>query len=139
VVGRGVHLSTAFEVALKIKETSYLTAEPYSSADFLHGPVAMLESELPLLLISSGPRPFAELRELRERAKAARSPAIVLSDDETLLAGADAPLPLAGEAPEWLAPVTAVALGQLLALELSRARGLDPDAPRGLRKVTLTR
>jgi glucosamine--fructose-6-phosphate aminotransferase (isomerizing) len=63
----------------------------------------------------------------------------VLSDDEGLLAEADAPLPLLGDAPEWLAPVTGVALGQLLALELCRARGVDPDAPRGLRKVTLTR
>jgi len=139
VMGRGLHLATAFEVALKIKETSYLTAEPYSSADFLHGPVAMLDPELPVLLVSSGPRPFAELRDLAKRAKAAGSPLLVLSDDEGLLAEADAPLPLLGGAPEWLAPVTAVALGQLLALELCRARGVDPDAPRGLRKVTLTR
>ena len=64
---------------------------------------------------------------------------LALSDEPALLAAADAPLPLAGGAPEWLAPVAAVALGQLLALELSLARGLDPDAPRGLRKVTLTR
>lgn len=139
VMGRGLHLATAFEVALKIKETSYLTAEPYSSADFLHGPVAMLDPELPVLLVSSGPRPFAELRDLAKRAKAAGSPLLVLSDDEGLLAEADAPLPLLGDAPEWLAPVTGVALGQLLALELCRARGVDPDAPRGLRKVTLTR
>jgi glutamine---fructose-6-phosphate transaminase (isomerizing) len=139
VMGRGLHLATAFEVALKIKETSYLTAEPYSSADFLHGPVAMLDPELPVLLVSSGPRPFAELRDLAKRAKTAGSPLLVLSDDEGLLAEADAPLPLRGGAPEWLAPVTGVALGQLLALELCRARGVDPDAPRGLRKVTLTR
>ena len=64
---------------------------------------------------------------------------LALSDDEALLAAAAAPLPLAGGAPEWLAPLTAVAVGQLLALELARARGLDPDTPRGLRKVTLTR
>ena len=139
VVGRGLHFATAFEVALKIKETSYLTAEPYSSADFLHGPVAMLEAALPLLLISSGPRPFPEIGELSARAKTAGAPVIALSDDPLLLEAADAPLPLAGAAPEWLAPVTAVILGQLLALELTRARGLDPDAPRGLRKVTLTR
>jgi glucosamine--fructose-6-phosphate aminotransferase (isomerizing) len=138
-VGRGLHLATAFEVALKIKETSYLTAEPYSSADFLHGPVALLEGSLPLLVVGSGPRPFAEMLDLVARAKAASSPVIALTDDPALLAAADAPLPLRGDAPEWLAPVTAVALGQLLALELCRARGLDPDAPRGLRKVTLTR
>lgn len=139
VVGRGFHLATAFETALKIKETSYLTAEPYSSADFLHGPIAMLEPDLPLLIVSSGPRPFAEMADLAARAKAVGAPVLVLSDNDALLAAADAPLPLAGGAPEWLAPITAVALGQLLALELARARGLDPDAPRGLRKVTLTR
>jgi glucosamine--fructose-6-phosphate aminotransferase (isomerizing) len=139
VVGRGLHLATAFEVALKIKETSYLTAEPFSPADFLHGPVAMLERDLPLLLVASGPRPFPELRELARRARGSGSPLLALADDEELLELADAPLPLAGAAPEWLAPVTAVVLGQLLALELCRARGFDPDAPRGLRKVTLTR
>lgn len=139
VVGRGLHLATAFEVALKIKETSYLTAEPYSSADFLHGPVAMLEQDLPLLLVASGPRAFPELGDLARRARSSGSPVLVLSDDEELLRSADAPLALAGAAPEWLAPVTAVVVGQLLALELSRVRGFDPDAPRGLRKVTLTR
>ena len=139
VVGRGFHLATAFEVALKIKETSYLTAEPYSSADFLHGPIAMLEPDLPLLIVSTGRKPFPEMRDLAARAKAVGAPVLALSDDDALLAAADAPLPLAGGAPEWLAPITAVALGQLLALELARARGLDPDAPRGLRKVTLTR
>ncbi len=139
VVGRGLHFATAFEVALKVKETSYLTAEPYSSADFLHGPIAMLEGDLPVLLVSSGARPFPELRDLLARARAAGSPVLVLSDDEGLLSAADAALPLAGAAPDWLAPVTAVVLGQLFALALCRARGLDPDAPRGLRKVTLTR
>ena len=139
VVGRGFHLSTAFEVALKIKETSYLTADPYSSADFLHGPIAMLEPDLPLLIVSTGPKPFAEMGDLAARAKAVGAPVLALSDDPGLLASADAPLPLAGAAPEWLAPITAVALGQLLALALARARGLNPDAPRGLRKVTLTR
>jgi glucosamine--fructose-6-phosphate aminotransferase (isomerizing) len=77
--------------------------------------------------------------DLVSRAKAAGSPVLALTDDTGLLGAADAPLPLRGNAPEWLAPVTAVALGQLLALELCLARGLDPDAPRGLRKVTLTR
>lgn len=139
VVGRGFHLATAFELALKVKETSYLTADPYSSADFLHGPIAMLEPDLPLLIVSTGPKPFAEMRDLAARAKAVGAPVLALSDDEELLAAADAPLPLAGGAPEWLAPITAIALGQLLALALARARGLNPDAPRGLRKVTLTR
>jgi glucosamine--fructose-6-phosphate aminotransferase (isomerizing) len=139
VVGRGLDFATAFEVALKVKETSYLTAEPYSSADFLHGPIAMLDRDLPVLLVSTGPRPFPELRDLAARARAAGSPVLALSDDEALLAAADAALPLAGQAPHWLAPVTAVVLGQLFALALCQARGLDPDAPRGLRKVTLTR
>ena len=139
VAGRGLDFATAFEVALKVKETSYLTAEPYSSADFLHGPIAMLDRDLPVLLVSTGARPFPDLRDLAARARAAGSPVLVLSDDEGLLAAADAALPLPGKAPDWLAPVTAVVLGQLFALALCQARGLDPDTPRGLRKVTLTR
>ena len=86
-----------------------------------------------------GPKPFAEMRDLAARAKAVGAPVRRPLRRRELLAAADAPLPLADGAPEWLAPVTAVALGQLRALALARARGLDPDAPRGLAKVTLTR
>ena len=139
VVGRGLSLATVFETALKIKETAYVTAEPYSSADFLHGPVAMLDADLPLLLVAVGPRMEEDLEALAERARGAGAPLVVLSDREDLRERADAALAVPAGVPEWLSPIASIAAGQLWALALAEARGLDPDAPRGLSKVTLTR
>ncbi|HEY7515024.1 MAG TPA: SIS domain-containing protein, partial [Vicinamibacteria bacterium] len=115
VVGRGLNLATAFEIALKIKETTYVTAEPYSSADFLHGPIAMLDAQLPLFLVDVGERLQGDMEELARRARSAGAPLIVLSDRGTLgdeEAQARLELPAV---PEWLSPVPAAAAGQLWA------------------------
>jgi glucosamine--fructose-6-phosphate aminotransferase (isomerizing) len=132
VLGRGFHYATAFELALKLKETSYVLAEASSTADFLHGPVALIETGLPALLVATGrtaPELPALLDQLPER--------VVISDRDDLLAPAALALPCPA-APDWLSPLVAVVPGQLFAVALARARGLDPDAPRGLRKVTET-
>ena len=139
VVGRGFNLSTAFEIALKIKETSYVMADPYSSADFQHGPIAMLDESLPLLVVAPGPAAAADMSELLSRARRARAPLVALTDQADLASAADVVLRVPAQVPEWLSPVTSVVAGQLWAHALTRARGLDPDAPRGLAKVTLTR
>jgi glucosamine--fructose-6-phosphate aminotransferase (isomerizing) len=123
VLGRGFNLATAFEIALKIKETSYVITEPYSFADFKHGPMALLEPGFPVLLVEGGPREDhdAILALLTERAA------------DVVPIGAPAGVE------EWLSPIAAVVPGQLFALELARTRGQDPDRPRGLSKVTETR
>jgi glucosamine--fructose-6-phosphate aminotransferase (isomerizing) len=139
VVGRGFNLSTAFEIALKIKETSYVMADPYSSADFQHGPIAMLDASLPLFVVAPGEKAVTGMSELLRRAHQVSAPLVALTDQPDLKTVADAVLSVPGDVPEWLSPVTSVVAGQLWAHALTRARGLDPDAPRGLAKVTLTR
>jgi len=139
VVGRGFNLSTAFEIALKIKETSYVMADPYSSADFQHGPIAMLDETLPLLVVAPGENAVTDMSELLRRAHRAGAPLVALTDQPDLKTVAEAVLTVPRDMPEWLSPVTSVVAGQLWAHALTRARGLDPDAPRGLAKVTLTR
>jgi len=123
VLGRGFNYATAFEIALKIKETSYIISEAYSFADFLHGPAAMLEPGFPVLLLETGAREEA-MRTLDLLTE--RSAHVVSITD-------------AADVPEWLSPIPLIVPGQLFALELTRARGTDPDAPRGLNKVTETR
>jgi glucosamine--fructose-6-phosphate aminotransferase (isomerizing) len=139
VVGRGYNYATAFEIALKLKELTYAMAEPYSSADFQHGPVALIEHGFPVLaIVPEGQitdEMMAFLRQLQERS----AELIVISPLEDALAMAQTPLPLPTGIPEWLSPIVAVMPGQALALGLTLARGLDPDHPRGLHKVTLTR
>ncbi len=138
VVGRGYNLSTAFEITLKVKETTGIMADGYSSADFLHGPKAIVHPSFPILMVAPG-RPFEDLDGVMELAREKGSGLIVLSDRKELLAKADVALPLPPETPEWLSPIVGVVPGQLWALGLSLARGMHPDAPPGLTKITHTR
>lgn len=139
VVGRGYNYATAFEVALKLKELTYITAEPYSSADFRHGPIAMVEEGFPILLIAPTGVVLPDLQDLAVELQRRRARLVILSDDAAMLERADLRLGLPGGVPEWLSPVVAVVPGQVFACCLALAKGLDPDRPRGLRKVTVTR
>lgn len=138
-IGRGFNYATAFEIALKIKELTYIVAEPYSSADFRHGPMAMIEPGFPVLVAAPDGALFADLvaflQELRER----QAEIVVISNRMEALELAAIAMPLPTTLPEWLSPAAAIIPGQLLAYHLTLAKGLDPEAPRGLRKVTVTR
>lgn len=138
VIGRGYNLATAHEIALKIKETTYTMAHSYSAADFLHGPVAMVEPGFPVLLIAPSGATLDNTAGLLSLLEERGAEVITISDEEELLARARTPLPLPTGVPEWLTPVIAVMPGQRWAGALAAARGLDPDQPRGLSKVTVT-
>ena len=139
VLGRGYNQSTAHEIALKLAETCYLATEPYSWADFMHGPIAVVEPGYPVVLVAPSGRASDDAPEVIAKLRRRGATLVVASDRSDLLAGAEVALPLPAGVPEWLSPVSSVVPGQLLALALAQARGLDPDHPRGLRKVTLTR
>lgn len=139
VVGRGFNYATAFELALKLKETSYLVAEPYSPADLLHGPVAMIDRGFPVLLVAPSGRVLADLARLAETLETRRAETVAISDDPGILARARVGLALPAGTPEWLSPMVAIVPAQLFAVALARARGLDPDHPRSLSKITETR
>lgn len=138
VVGRGYNLATALEVTLKVKETSGIMADGYSSADFLHGPKAILDSSLAVLVVAPGPRVFDDLDGVARLALEKGAPLAVISDRRELLQTAQAPMPLPDGMSEWVSPIAAVVPGQLWALGLGLARGRQPDAPPGLSKVTRT-
>jgi len=139
VVGRGFNYATAFEVALKMTETSYLVAEPYSPADLLHGPMAMIDRGFPVLLVATSGRVLDDLEHLTGLLERRRAELVAISDDPEVLGRALTSLPLPKGMPEWISPMVAVVPGQLFAVALARTRGLDPDHPRGLSKVTETR
>jgi glucosamine--fructose-6-phosphate aminotransferase (isomerizing) len=139
VVGRGFNYATACEIALKVKETSYAMAEPYSPADFLHGPVAMLDEKLPLFLVAPSSKVSDDLDQILALGRERKAGIIAVSDREDVLAAATSALRLPTGVPEWLTPIVAVVPGQLWAQSFALVRGVAPDAPRGLKKVTLTR
>jgi glucosamine--fructose-6-phosphate aminotransferase (isomerizing) len=138
VIGRGYNFSTANELALKAKELAYVAAEPYSAADFLHGPIALIDEGYPAVVVNLSGKVFEEVQEVLSEIKRRGAKTAVISDQEESLALADAPIALPSGIPEWLSPIIAIVPGQLLAFHLSRARGFDPDQPRGIQKVTRT-
>ncbi len=139
VLGRGLSFAAALETALKLKETAYIDAQAYSSAEFQHGPIAVVDAGDPLLLLATEDASLSGNEAVASRLRE-------VGADLTVLAGAPSLLRLASASaalPEGLHEVTAsfvlVVAGQLLAERLARSRGIDPDAPRHLRKVTRTR
>jgi len=140
VLGRGYNYATAFEWSLKMKELAYMIAEPYSSADFQHGPVAVVSQGFPVLAVVPSGAVFDDMMTLlTELVNERRVELLAISDSEEALALARTPLRLPSGIPEWLSPLISIVPGQLFSYYLTRAKGYDPEAPRGLRKVTLTR
>ncbi len=138
VIGRGYNYATVFEIALKIKELTRVIAEPYSSADFRHGPIATVHEGFPVVLVAPRGAALDDIRALAAELRRLKAEQLVISDEADLLAGAHLALPLPPDVPEWLTPLVAVLPGQLLSLALARFKGLDPDQPLGLSKITET-
>lgn len=133
VVGRGFEYATAREMALKLKELARVSADPYSSADFLHGPLALVEPGLPVVVLAPSGRAAADADALLARLGELGAEPIVISDRP------EANLKLPAGLPDSVMPIVSVVPGQLVALHAAIARGIDPDSPRWISKVTLTR
>jgi glucosamine--fructose-6-phosphate aminotransferase (isomerizing) len=138
VVGRGFEYATARELALKLKELAQVAADPYSAADFLHGPLALVSAGFPLVAIAPSGPTAADLDSLLDRLGELDVDRIVLSDRPEAVARGSIGILLPAGLPEWLRPIATIVPAQLLALHLAVARGLDPENPRWIRKVTLT-
>lgn len=135
VVGRGLGYGVAREAALKLKETCALQAEAFSAAEIRHGPMTLLGAECPLLVIATEGPTMAGLLDLAQELRARGAPVLLLAPER--VPGHDIALP---DLPmgEWLQPLLALQLVYRLAAGLARRRGLDPDRPPHLSKVTRT-
>jgi glucosamine--fructose-6-phosphate aminotransferase (isomerizing) len=138
VVGRGFEYATARELALKLKELAQVAADPYSAADFLHGPLALVSAGFPLIAIAPSGPTAADLDALLDTLRGLDVDRIVLSDRPEAVARGSIGILLPATLPDWLRPIATIVPGQLLGLHLAVARGLDPETPRWIRKVTLT-
>ncbi|NTU55899.1 MAG: SIS domain-containing protein [Anaerolineales bacterium] len=139
VLGRGFNYATAFEWALKLKELTYLIAEPYSSADFQHGPIAMVEGGFPVLAVAPRGKVHDSMKEMLTRLRRDKNAELVLiSDDTDSLALAQSPIQLPPQIPEWLTPLVSIIPAQLFACHLTQVKGYDTEKPRNITKVTET-
>jgi glucosamine--fructose-6-phosphate aminotransferase (isomerizing) len=139
VIARGFEYATAREWALKLKELARVFADPYSAADFQHGPLTLVEPGVPVLAVVRSGAPGIDLVALLARLRdELDGELMIVSDDAPALDLARWPVRLPSGTPEWLGPIVSIVPGQLHALHLTRARGLDPERPRNLSKVTRT-
>ena len=135
--GRGYSYPTASEAALKLMETCYLSAQAFSGADLMHGPMAMLDPDVPVIAVMSEGRGGDAMRQVLPRLRETGADVFCVGSAEAVASlGRGVALP-AG-VPEELAPMLEILPLQQLALHLAVERGSDPDAPRGLNKVTET-
>ncbi len=140
VLGRGYNYATAFEWALKLKELTYVEAEPYSSADFQHGPVAMVGRGFPVMAVVPAGKVFDSMMALLGHLKSnLLAELVVISNSAAALSLAESPIPIPAGVPEWLSPLVSIVPAQLFAYHLTRTKGYDENRPRTISKVTETR
>jgi glucosamine--fructose-6-phosphate aminotransferase (isomerizing) len=139
VLGRGYNYSTAFEWALKLKELTYIGAEAYSSADFMHGPIAVVNGGFPLFAVAPKGKVYSNMLQMIKKLKDdLAAELVIISNDPEALKLAEVPLELPFDVPEWLSPLPAIVLAQLFVYHLTCIKGFDPEHPRIIHKVTKT-
>jgi glutamine---fructose-6-phosphate transaminase (isomerizing) len=139
VIGRGPEFATAREIALKLLETCQIAAEPLTATDLAHGPVAALDPLFPVWAVATDDESLQVVVEAAARAREAGATLIASGPAAEAIVDAQYYLPVAKPPEPLLAPLLSVVAGQLFAGAVARAKGLDPDRPRGLSKVTLAR
>jgi glucosamine--fructose-6-phosphate aminotransferase (isomerizing) len=139
VIGRGPEFATAREIALKLLETCQIAAEPLTATDLAHGPVAALDPLFPVWAVATDDETLDTVVEATARARAAGATVVASGTAAEALADAQYVLPVPKPRSSLLAPLLSVVPGQLFAGAVARAKGLDPDSPRGLSKITLAR
>ena len=137
VVGRGIGYSTAREIALKLTETCRVAAEALTATGLAHGPVAALDSQFPVWAVASNDELLPMVKEASARARQAGATLITSGDAARAIDDAAFRLPVPAAPDPLLAPVLSVLPGQLFAGALAALKGLNPDRPTGLTKVTL--
>ena len=138
VIGRGFNYSTAYEIALKVKELTRVVAVPYSSADFKHGPIATIQPGFPVIVIASSGQMYAHIEEFASHLVDIGAEIIAVSDNDKVLKMSKLSYKIPAGIKEWLSPIINVIPGQLFARKLAIEKSLNVDKPEGLSKITET-
>lgn len=139
VLARGTNYAIALESALKIQETTYVRAKGYAISDFHHGPFAMISEHMPVIVFAPKCQSLKDSKEMLVKLRNAGADILVVSNDPETLTMGECSIQIPDVSNDFITPFINALVAQMFACELSILRGLNPDAPRGLSKVTYTR
>ncbi len=138
VVARGLNYANAYELAIKLMETCYIMAQRFSSADFQHGPIAMVQRDFPMILLAPPGKAFRDMQAMISRLKELQADTLVISSEPSALKNASCAIEMPTRIPDLYSAIPYIIPGQIFAEKLSLLKGLSPDSPRSLTKVTKT-
>lgn len=139
VLARGINYAIALETALKIQETNYVRAKAFATSDFLHGPIAMVNRELPIFVLAPSGPSLNDLQAMIEKLQQNQAELVIISNQKELLAQGACSFAIPDTDNDAISPFLNVVVAQMFACQLALVKGLNPDSPRGLNKVTITK
>jgi glucosamine--fructose-6-phosphate aminotransferase (isomerizing) len=139
VLARGINYSIALESALKLQETNYVKAKAYATSDFYHGPYAMIDKDMPVLIFAPKGPSFKNTMEMLNKLKESKAEPIIITNDQKLLTKNPSSYKIPETSNDIISAFYNVVVAQSFACELSQIKGLNPDNPRSLSKVTITK
>ncbi|MHB8061700.1 MAG: SIS domain-containing protein [Ruminiclostridium sp.] len=139
VLTRGINYPIALEAALKIQETSYVRAKAYAVSDFHHGPFAMVDKDMPVFVYAPNGPALNDIVEMIKKLKECQAEIIVISNNKEVLEMGNCSFEIPETSNDIISPFYNVVIAQMFACQLALIKGLNPDCPRGLNKVTITK
>ncbi|MDO8685330.1 MAG: SIS domain-containing protein [Clostridiales bacterium] len=139
VLARGINYSVSLEAALKIQETTYVRAKAFATSDFQHGPIAMIDRDIPVIIFAPDGPSLGDVSDMLGKLKASQVETIVVSNNQKILEMGTCAFPIPPTDDDMISPFYNVVVAQMFACQLAMVKGLNPDSPRGLNKVTITR
>ncbi len=139
VLARGINYAISLEAALKIQETTYIRAKAFATSDFQHGPIAMIDGDIPVLIFGPEGPSLKDVSAMAGRLKNANVELIIVSNNQDMLSMGNTAFPIPETKNDMVSPFYNVVIAQMFACRLAITKGLDPDNPRGLNKVTITK
>lgn len=139
VLARGINYAVSLEAALKIQETTYVRAKAFATSDFQHGPIAMIDSDIPVIIFAPEGPTLKDLTEMAQKLKQENVELIMVSNNKELLEMGTCSFRIPETNNDIISPFFNVVVAQMFACKLAVTKGLDPDNPRRLRKVTITK
>ena len=139
VLARGVNYAISLEAALKIQETTYVRAKAFATSDFQHGPIAMIDSDIPVIIYAPEGPSLGDMVEMIKKMRDGHIETIIVSNNKDVREMGTCSFTIPQTNNDMVSPFFNVVIAQMFACQLALVKGMNPDSPRGLNKVTITK